>query len=159
MQRNSKIFRGTWRRMSYRPTIQTVGKAEIRCQSLRVLAALSACLLCQAHLISCTNGSLSDIVHFSSAFEMDLSPRLDIASVVVLRSQDTGTSHKPLAFASDFLVCEETEDPDPFDEDTGHPQAFAESSLIPVGEFSSYDSARAGYLPFLAMHGLMSRRF
>ena len=159
MQRNSKFFRGAWHRMSYRPTIQTVGKAEIRCQPVRVLAALSACLLFQAYFIPFTNGSVSDIAQFSSALETGSSPSLDVSSLVVLRSHDTGTSHKPLALAGDFLVCAETEDPDPFDEDPGHPQAFAEASLIPLGEFSSHDSARARFLPFLAIHGLMSRRF
>ncbi len=69
MQRDSRFFRGAWHRMSYRPTIQFVGKAEIRCQTVRVLAALGACLLFQAYFISFTNRSVSDIAQFSSALE------------------------------------------------------------------------------------------
>jgi hypothetical protein len=159
VQRNSKFFRGAWRRISNRPTIQTVGKAEIPCQPVRVLAALSACLLFQAYFIPFTNGCVTDIAQFSSALETGSSPSLDVSSLVALPSYDTGTSHKRLALAGDVLVCVETEDPDPFDEDLGHPHAFAEASLNPQSEFSSHDSPRASFLPFLAIHGLMSRRF
>ena len=159
MQRNPKFFRGAWHRMSYGPTIQTVGKAEIRCQRVGVLAALGACLLFQAYFIPFMNGSVSGIAQFSSAFETGSSPSLDVSSLVALPSYDTWNSHKLLALAGNFLVYVETEDPDPFDKDPGHPQAFAEASLIPLGEFSSHDSARARFLPSLAIHGLISRRF
>ena len=77
------------------------------------------------------------------------------------RSHNTGNSHKPLALAGDFLVCTETEDEDPdsFNKNPVHPPAFAGASLIALGEFSSHDSARARFLPPLAIQGLMSRRF
>ncbi len=145
--------------MSYKPTIQTVGKAEIRCQRVRVLAALSACLLFHAYFIPFTHGSVPDISQSSRDLETDSSPSLDVSSLVVLPSHDTGTSHKPLVLAGDSLVCVETEDLDSFEEVPGHPQAFPEASLIPLGEFSSHDSPRAPFLPFLAIHGLMSKRF
>ena len=154
------LFRsGAWGRMSYRPTIQTFGKAEIRCQRARAMAALTACLLLHACFVPLTDGSVPTASLYSRDLGTHLSPVLDGSSLVVLRSYDSGTSHKPLALAADFLVCAETEDPDPFDEDSGHPQAFAEASLIPLGEFSSHDSARARFLPFLAIHSLMNRRF
>ena len=107
------LFDGSWQRMSDEPTIQTVGKAEIRWHPVRVLAALGACLLFQAYFIPFTNGSVSDIAQFSSALETGSSPSLDVSSLIVLPSYDTGTSHKPLALAGDFLACVETEDPDP----------------------------------------------
>jgi hypothetical protein len=53
----------------------------------------------------------------------------------------------------------ETEDLDSFEEDSGHPQAFLEASLTHCGELSGPNSLRAPFLPFLAIHGLMSRRF
>jgi hypothetical protein len=159
MERNSKFSLGAWHRMSDRPTIQTVGKAEIRCQLARLLATVGACLLFQAYFIPFTNGSGSDIVQFSSALEEGSSPCIDLSSLVVLRSRDHGTSDTPLVFAGDFLVCVETEDTDPFDEGSRQHQASAQASLIPLGEFSSHDVDRARFLPFLEFHGLMSRRF
>ena len=156
--------------MSFRPTIQTVGKAEIRFQPMRVLAAVGACLVFQPYFNSCHgsfrlrhrlnyqvlwNGLFASL-DFSS---LDISS-LDVSGLVVVRPHDTGTSHKLLALARDFLVCLETEDPDPCDENPGHPQALSGANLLPLGEFStSHDSARAGFLPSLAIQGLMSRRF
>ena len=159
MQRNSKFCRAPWQRMSYKPTIETVGDAEIRCRPVSVLAALGVCLLFQAYFIPFTNRCVSDIAQFSSALVSASSPSLDDSSLVVLRSHDTGTSQRPLALARNFLVYAESEDPDPFDEHPGQLQACAVASLIPRGEFSSHDSARARFLPFRAIHGLMSRRF
>jgi hypothetical protein len=154
-----QLSNGAWQRMSYKPTIRTVGKAEIRCQPVRVLAALSACLFFHAYGIPFTNGSVADISQTSIDLETDSSPGLDLSGLVVLPAHDTGTSHKPLVLAGDSLVCVEAEDLDSFEEDPGHAQAFPEASLIPPGEFSSHDSLRAPFRPFLAMHGLMSRRF
>jgi len=154
-----RFFNGAWQRMSYKPTIRTVGKPEILCQPVRVLAALSACLLFHAYCIPFTNGSVRDISQSSIDFETDSSPGLDVSSLVVLPAHDTGTSHKPLVLAGVSLVCVEAEDSDSFEEGPGHPQAFPEASLIPPGEFSSHDSPRAPFLPVLAIHGSMSRRF
>lgn len=159
MQRNPRLSRGTWHRMSSRPTIRTVGEAEIRCRPVSVLAALGACLLFPAYSIPSTNRSVSDITPFSGALERGSSPGPEVSGLVVLRSHDAGTSQGPSALAGDSLICVQTEDLDPFDEDPGHPRAFAEANLIPLGESSSHDSARARFLPFLAIHGLMSRRF
>ena len=122
---------GAWQRMSYKPIIQTIGKAEIRCQPVRVLAALSACLLFHAYFIPFTNGSVPDISQSSRDLETDSSPSLDVSSLVVLPSHDTGTSHNPLVLAGDSLVCVETEDLDSFEEDPGHPQAFPEARSHP----------------------------
>jgi hypothetical protein len=159
MQRDSNTSRGVWHRMSCKPTIQTVGKAEIRCQSVCILAALSAWLLFQVYFIRFVNVFASDITPFSIALETGSSPSLDVSNLVVLRSHDTGTSHNPLALVGDVLVCVQAEDVDPLDEDPEHPDAVAEASFIPFGQFSSHDSARARFLPSLAIHGLMSRRF
>jgi hypothetical protein len=140
--------------MSYKPIIQTIGKAAIRCQPVHVLAALSACFLFHAYFIPLTNGSVSDVSQSSRRLETDSSTRL-----VVSPFHDSGTSHEPLVQAGDSLVCVETEDLDSLEEDPGHPQPFPEQGLIRLGEFSSHDSPRASLLPFLAIHGLMSRRF
>ena len=106
----------SWR-MPYEPTIQTVGRAEIRCQPVRVLAVLSACLLFYAYFIPFTNGSVPNISQSSRDFETDSSPSPGVSSLVVLPSHDTVTSHKPLVLAGDSLVCVETEDLDTFEED------------------------------------------
>jgi hypothetical protein len=145
--------------MSYKPIVHTVGKAEIRCLPVRVLAALIASLLFHAYFIHFTNGCVPAISRSSIVLEADSPPSLDVSGLVDLPSHDSGSSHTPLALASDSLVCVETEDPDFFEEDNGHPQAFPEASLNPTGELSSDDSPRAPFLPFLAVHGLMSRRF
>jgi hypothetical protein len=150
----STFFGRAWQGMSYKPIIQTIGKAEVRCQPVRLLAALGACFLFHAYLIPLTNGSVPDVSQSPRALQTDSSPRL-----VVSPSHDTGTSHEPLVRVVDSLVCVETEDLDSLEEDPGHPQAFPEQSLIRVGESSSHDSPRAPFLPFLAIHGLMSRRF
>jgi hypothetical protein len=153
------LIGGAWQRMSYKPINQTVGKAAIRCQPARVLAALSACLLVHAYIIPFTDGSAPDISQSSRYLETGSSPRPDVSRLAVLPAHDTGKSHMPLVVASDSLVCMETEDLDFFEEDSGHPQAFPEASLIPLGEFAGLDSPRAPFLPFLTIHGLMSRRF
>ena len=145
--------------MLYKPTIQTVGKAEIRCHPARVLAALSACFLFYACSIPFTNGSVPDISQSSRDLEKGSPLSPDVSYLVVSPSHDPGTSHESSVLAGDSLVCVETEDLDSFEKDPGHPQAFPEASLIPLGELSSHDSPRASFLPFLAIHGLMSKRF
>jgi hypothetical protein len=140
--------------MSYNPKLQTIGKAEIRCHPVRVLAASIACLLFHTYFIPFTNGSVPGISQSSIDLDTDPSPLFD-----VLPSHDNGASHKPLVLAGDSLVCVETEDLDSFEEEPGHPQAFLEASFIPLGELSSHASPRAPILPFLPIHGLMSRRF
>lgn len=159
MQRTSKFSREAWHRMSYRSTIQTGDNAEIRCQPVRVLAAIGACLLFQAYLIPFTNVSASDTAQFSSDLESGSSPTLDDSSLVVLPSHDTGTSHEPFALRGDFPICVASEDPDASDEDPRYPQAFARAGRIPPGEFSSHHSPQTRSLPFLEIQGLMSRRF
>ena len=77
-----------------------------------------------------------------------------------LPARCAGPSQNPSILAGDYLVCEETEDLDPFEDDPGHPQAVFEASLIPpLSQLSRPDSPRAAFLPFHAIHGLMSRRF
>jgi hypothetical protein len=154
----SNFINGAWQRMSSKPIIQTVGKAEIRCQPVRFLAALSAWLLFYGFLIPFTSGLVPDFSQ-SKDLESDSSPGFDASSLVVLASHDNGTSHKPLVLAGDSLVCVETEDLDSFEEDLGHPQASPEASLTPLGESSRHNSPRTPLPPFLAIHGLMSRRF
>jgi hypothetical protein len=146
-------------RMLYEPTTQNVGKAELRCQPVRVLAALSVCLLFHASVTSFTKGFAPQISQSSRDIETDLLPNLDVSSLVVFPSRDTGSSHTPLDLARDSLVCAETEDLDSFEEDPGHPQALLEVNLVPLRQFSCHHSPRSPFLPFLAVHGLMSRRF
>jgi hypothetical protein len=145
--------------MSHKPIIQTIGKAAIRCQPVHVLAAFGACLLFCAAFIPFPNGSVRRISQSSRDVETDSSPSLDVSSLVVLPARDTGGSRKPLVFARDCIVCVETEDFDSFEEDPGHAQAFPEAGLLRLGEHSCHDSPRAAFLPLLAIHGLMSRRF
>jgi hypothetical protein len=150
---------GAWQRMSFEPIIRTAGNVELRCQPVRVLAALGAVLLFCAYFIPFTHGSVPDISQSSRDLEADSSRSLTVSNLVILPCHDTGTSHRPLLLVSDCLVCVETEDPDSLEEDPGHPQAFPEASLISLGELSRHDSPRVPFLPFLAIHGLMSRRF
>jgi hypothetical protein len=139
--------------------MQTVGKTVIRCQPLRVLAALNACLIFHAYFIPFSNGSVPDTSQCSSDLEADSIPSLVVSSFVVSPSHDTGTSQELFVLPGDSVVCVETEDLDSFEDDSGHPQAIPEASLIPLGELASHDSPRAPFLPLLASHGLMSRRF
>ena len=140
--------------MSDEAVIQSIGKVVIRCQPVRVLAALIACLLFHSYFIPFANASAPGTSQSSRDLETALSPILD-----TLPSYDTGTAHSPLVLAGDSAVCLETEDLDFCEEDPGHPQAFLEASLVPRGELSSHDSPRAPFLPYLPIHGLMSRRF
>jgi hypothetical protein len=148
--------------MSYKPTVGTVGKAEIRCQPLSLLAALSVCLLYYAYVIPFTKCSVPDISRLPRDLQAELSPRLDASILVVLPSHNAGNPHNTLGLADDSIVCEENGDQDSFEEDPEHRQAFPESSRIPLGEFTSRDCPWAPFLPIfpsVANRGLMSRRF
>jgi hypothetical protein len=145
--------------MSYKPIVQTVGKVEIRCQPLRVLAAFGACLLFFVYFIPFSIGSAPDISRSSRDLETDSSPGFGVSHLGVSPSDDAGISHKPLVLAGDSVVRVETEDLGSLEEDPGHPQAFLEANLIPLGKLSRHVSPRAPFVPFLAIHGLMSRRF
>jgi hypothetical protein len=149
---------GAWQRMSFDPIIQTDRKAGIRGQPVRVMCALSACLLFHAYFIPFTHDSARDISQCSRDRETDSSSSLAVSSLVVLPSHDPGSSRNPGSLAGDSLVCVETEDLDRIEEDPGHSHAFPGAGLIPLGEFSSHGSPRAPLLSFLAIHGLMSRR-
>jgi hypothetical protein len=146
--------------VSYKPLIEAVGKAKIRCELVRVLAALSACAVFCAYFIPFTHGSVSGSFQPSRDLETDSARSgVGVSGLVLLPAHDTGTSHKRFVLAGDSLPCVETEDLDSLEEDPGHPQVFPEASLIPLGELSCQDSTRTSFLPFLAIQGLMSRRF
>ena len=149
------FFGRAWQRMSsHKPIIRAIGKSEIRCQPVRVLAALGACFLFHAYLIFLPNGSVPDVAQSSRVLRTDSS-----RSLAVSPSHDTGTSRNPLVLVGDSLVCVESEDLDSLEEGPGHPQASPEPSLIRLGESFTHHSPRAAFLPFLAIQGLMSRRF
>lgn len=111
-------------------------------------------------MIPFATGSVPDIPHFSRELGTDSSANIDVFSLVVLPPHGIGTSHEPSVLAGDALVCVDSENLDPFEEeDPAHPEAFAEAGLTAPDDFRSPDSPRASFLPFLAIHGLMSRRF
>ena len=78
MHRKSKFLHRAWRPMSHAPTVQTVGKPEIRYQPVLILAALGACLLLQPYFVPIPNGSVSHIAQFSILLETGSPPNLDL---------------------------------------------------------------------------------
>jgi hypothetical protein len=145
--------------MSYKPTIQSVGQSDIRCRPLTLLAALSACLFFHAYFIPFLKCSLPHIAQPTIDMESAPWPSSVAADTVVLPFHHSEIPHALLILASDSVARVETEDLDSFEEDPGHPQAISAASLISLGELCSHDSPRPPLLPFLANHGLMSRRF
>ena len=158
MQRNSRFFRGEWQRMSYRPTIQTVGNAEFDASPVSVLAALSVCLLFQAYFILFTNRSASDIAQFSSTLYRARRPAsmTPVSLSCGLTIPGLRTSLWLCAVTSSFMR---------------RPRIRTPSTNIPgtlnVCRSKSHPSRRilqprlcsGTFPPFLAIHGLMSRRF
>jgi hypothetical protein len=150
---------GAWHRMSYKPTLQTVGKAVIRDQSIILLGTLSACFLFHTHFIPFANFSLPDNSQSSRFSGTDPSSGFDVCGVAVSSSRNSERPQTPRGLVGDLIVCVETEDLDSLEEDPGHPQWFAESDFPSLGQFSNHNSPRPLSLPFVANHGLMSRRF